>query len=266
MSNKPENIYDSNEFFDNYIDLRNDKNSISANEIIEMPAIYNELPDLKGKKVLDLGCGFGNNCTKAIELGASYVLGTDISKNMIELAEKSNKNNKIKYKVIGMEDISKIDEKFDLVISSLAFHYVENYDKLLKDIYNLLNDNGILLFSQEHPINTGIILNEDCHSTSKIKLGNKEYKLVSDYNSIGPRTVNWLGAEYTKYHRNFSTLINTLINNDFKLLKIVEPLADENKLKLNLKYQNQVNMPYFMIIKAEKQIKSKKDKQKTLKN
>ena len=55
-----------------------------------------------------------------------------------------------------------------------------------------------------------------------------------------------------------------MINNDFKLLKIVEPLADENKLKLNLKYQNQVNMPYFMIIKAEKQIKSKKDKQKTL--
>lgn len=50
MSNKPENIYDSNEFFDNYIDLRNNKNSISANEIIEMPAIYNELPDLKGKK------------------------------------------------------------------------------------------------------------------------------------------------------------------------------------------------------------------------
>ena len=52
MSNKPENIYDSNEFFDNYIDLRNNKNSISANEIIEMPAIYNELPDLKGKKVI----------------------------------------------------------------------------------------------------------------------------------------------------------------------------------------------------------------------
>ena len=128
MSNKPENIYDSNEFFDNYIDLRNDKNSISANEIIEMPAIYNELPDLKGKKVLDLGCGFGNNCTKAIELGASYVLGTDISKNMIELAEKSNKNNKIKYKVIGMEDISKIDEKFE----SLKW-----YDKVMR-IYWLI--------------------------------------------------------------------------------------------------------------------------------
>ena len=91
-----------------------------------MPAIYNELPDLKGKKVLDLGCGFGNNCTKAIELGASYVLGTDISKNMIELAEKSNKNNKIKYKVIGMEDISKIDEKE--AKETLEFEYKQLLD------------------------------------------------------------------------------------------------------------------------------------------
>ena len=252
MKNKPENIYDVKTFFENYVNLRNDKDNISANEIVEMPAIYKELPDLKDKRVLDLGCGAGNNCIKAIELGANYVLGTDISKNMIELAKKTNANKKIKYNKIGIEDISKINEKFALVISSLAFHYVEDYEKLLKDIYNLLNDNGILIFSQEHPISTGTLLNKECNFKSKIKLGDKEYKLVSDYNVVGPRSANWLDSTYTKYHRNFSTLINTLLNNNFKLLKVVEPIADEEKLKLNLKYKNQVNMPYFMIIKAQK--------------
>lgn len=88
MINKPENIYDKNIFFNNYINLRNDQDNVSANEIIEMPAIYKELPDLKNKKVLDLGCGYGNNCKKAIDLGASYVLGTDISEKMIDLAKK----------------------------------------------------------------------------------------------------------------------------------------------------------------------------------
>ena len=39
-----------------------------------------------------------------------------------------------------MEDISKIEGKFDIVFSSLAFHYVKDYDKLTKDIYNLLDD------------------------------------------------------------------------------------------------------------------------------
>ena len=214
--------------------------------------MYNELPDLSGKRVLDLGCGIGNNCIKAIELGAIYVLGTDISKNMINLAYKTNSNEKIEYKNIAMENIDSINQKFDVVISSLAFHYVEDYDKLLKDIYKLLNKDGLLIFSQRHPLSTGTILNNECHSSSKLKLGDKEYKLISDYNVNGPRVTNWLGGTYTKYHRNFSTLINGLINNNYKICKVVEPIASEENVKKNSKYKNQLNAPYFMIIIASK--------------
>ena len=246
------NIYDNKNFFDNYINLRNDKNNISANEIVEMPAIYAELPDLTGKRVLDLGCGTGNNCIKSVELGASYVVGTDISKNMIDLANKNNKDKKIIYKNIAMENISSLNQKFDVVISSLAFHYIEDYDRLIKDIYELLNENGLLIFSQEHPLSTGTILNDACNSSSKLKLGNKEYKLLSDYNINGPRVVNWLDGTYTKYHRNFSYLINGLINNNYKICKIVEPIASEDNIKINPKYKNQLNMPYFMIVVAKK--------------
>lgn len=247
-----DNIYDNKTFFDNYIEMRNDKENISANEVVEMPAIYAALPNLKGKRVLDLGCGCGNNCMKAVEMGASYVLGTDISKNMIELAKKTNKAKEIKYKVLSMEDLDQLDEKFDVVVSSLAFHYIEDYDKLLTDIYNVLNKGGVLIFSQEHPLSTGTILNEATNFKSKMKLGGKEYKLLSDYNRNGPRTVNWLDGTYTKYHRNMSTMINGLINHKFKLVRIEEPVATEENVKKNPKYLNQHNMPYFMIFIAKK--------------
>ena len=252
LMKKIENIYDNKTFFDNYIKLRNDPNNIAANEIVEMPAIYNELPNLKGKKVLDLGCGTGNNCIKAIELGADYVMGIDVSKNMIDLAKKTNSDKKIVYENLAIENVSTLNQKFDVVISSLAFHYIEDYDKLLKDIYELLNENGQLIFSQEHPLATGTILNEACNSSSKLKLGGKEYKLLSDYNINGPREVNWLGGTYTKYHRNISSLINGLINNNYKICRIVEPVASEENVKKNPKYKNQLNMPYFMIIIAQK--------------
>lgn len=248
----PENIYDNEIVFENYMKLRNDKENICANEVIEMPAIYAELPNLDGKRVLDLGCGYGNNCIKSVEKGASYVLGIDISKKMIDLANKTNNHENIKYECLKMEDISTINEKFDVVISSLAFHYVEDFNKLTKDIYNVLNDGGILIFSQEHPLSTGTILNETCNGKTKINLGGKEYKLLSDYNICGPRKNDWLGTNYTKYHRNISTIINTLIGNKFQICKIIEPIATEENLKKNLKYKNQLNMPYFMIIVAKK--------------
>ncbi len=247
-----ENIYDDKTFFDNYIKLRNDPNNISANEVVEMPAIYSELPDLNGKKVLDLGCGSGNNCMKAVELGAKSVLGIDVSKNMISLAKKVSKDAKIKYKVLAMEELSSLKGKYDVVISSLAFHYVSDYDKLLKDIYKLLKRGGRLIFSQEHPLSTGTILTEATNFKSKVKFGDKEYKILSDYNINGPRTVSWLDGTYTKYHRNMSTLINGLIANNYKLHKIVEPIATEENVKKNPKYKNQLNMPYFMIIIADK--------------
>lgn len=71
---------------------------------------------------------------------------------MIKIALDNNKDKKIKYKLMAMEDIDKLEEKFDVVISSLAIHYVKDYDKLIKDIYNLLNKDGILIFSIDHPL------------------------------------------------------------------------------------------------------------------
>lgn len=46
------------------------------------------LPYFQGKRVLDLGCGFGWHCVYAIEQGAASALGIDISEKMLEEAGK----------------------------------------------------------------------------------------------------------------------------------------------------------------------------------
>ena len=71
---------------------------------------------------------------------------------MIDLANKFNKKDNTEYLCMDMQDIDKINLKFDLIISSLAIHYVKDYELLIKKIYNLLNDNGVFIFSLEHPI------------------------------------------------------------------------------------------------------------------
>ena len=147
---KIQNVYDDEKFFSQYKEMRDSK--INANELIEIPIIKSMLPDLKGKKILDLGCGEGEMAKYFIESGAKKVVGIDVSQNMINEAQKKQDKN-LEFKLLPMEEISSIDEKFDIVFSSLAFHYVEDYYKLMKDISKKLKKNGYLIFSSfYHPL------------------------------------------------------------------------------------------------------------------
>ena len=85
---KQQIIYDNDDFFNNYQSMRNDKTIPSANDLIEIPQLFELIGDVKGKKVLDLGCGDGWYDRKLIELGASSVLGIDLSTKMINEAKK----------------------------------------------------------------------------------------------------------------------------------------------------------------------------------
>lgn len=66
-----QNIYDNNEFFENYKNTRLSDNSF--NELLEQPAMRKLIPDVQGKSVLDLGCGFGFNCKEFALAGAKRV-------------------------------------------------------------------------------------------------------------------------------------------------------------------------------------------------
>ena len=162
-----QNIYDDENFFNQYEELRNDQKDKNANDLIEIPNFRKIMPNVTNKSILDLGCGYGENDKF--------------------FRKQNNKIDGVEYKVIPMEDIYSIDKKFDIIISSLAFHYIKDFDKLVKDCYNLLNKDGYLVFSQEHPFTTCIKYTENVKKGHTI-IDNKYFGLFSDYNR--PRREN----------------------------------------------------------------------------
>lgn len=243
------NVYDNKEFFNYYENLRNDE--INANNLIEIPIMKRILPNLRNKTILDLGCGSGDMDAFFIQNGAKRVVATDISKNMIDEAKKKYNIKEIEFKKIKMESINKINEKFDIVYSSLAFHYIKDFNKLIKSIYNLLKPNGILVFSQESPLTSApIFLNKD--DQKKVYIGKKRYSLLSDYCNEGERNNYWSGIQVTKYHRTYNTLFTTLLKNKFEILLSLDSYADENAIRLCEKYKHQIDKPYFVFFKAKK--------------
>ena len=80
-----QNIYDDDAFFE---DFRNNRSrEVNFNDCIETPILFAMLPDLRGKKILDIGCGMGQHAKQYAEMGAESVLGIDISEKMLEYAK-----------------------------------------------------------------------------------------------------------------------------------------------------------------------------------
>jgi 2-polyprenyl-3-methyl-5-hydroxy-6-metoxy-1,4-benzoquinol methylase len=93
------NIYDDKKFFDEYAQMSRSQQGLSgAGEWHQFKALF---PDLSGKNVLDLGCGYGWHCKYAVERGASHVLGIDLSEKMIHEAEAKNADPKITFRSSG---------------------------------------------------------------------------------------------------------------------------------------------------------------------
>src|SRR5699024_7098097 len=131
-----QNIYDNPTFFRDYTALR--ESGRTYNDFIEQPSIKSMIPNLKGKIVLDLGCGDGHFSKYCIKNGAQKVIGIDISNNMIERAKEINGDDNIEFKCMPMEDLNFTDQKFDLIISSLSVHYVKDYSALIQKINGFL--------------------------------------------------------------------------------------------------------------------------------
>lgn len=241
-----QNIFDNEVFFEKYQELR--KNEANYNNLVEQPAMKKLLPDLNGKTVLDLGCGYGHNCIEFILRGATRVVGIDISSSMLNVAIKENSHENIKYIQMDMSEISTLTQKFDLIYSSLAIHYVEDYKKLLHDIKLLLNEDGILLYSQEHPNTTAP--KKGCAWT-KDEYGNKLFSHLSDYMYGGKRQITWLNNYIEKYHRTMSEIINTLIEENFIIKEMIEPIPDEEALKIRPDFIDEFHRTTSLIIKAQ---------------
>lgn len=242
---KSQNIYDNQIFFDGYRQLRNNRDS--ANNVEEKPALFSLSPDLIGKSVLDLGCGYGENCAAFQALGASKVLGVDISEKMLAVA--AMEHPEIEFIRGDMNDLSFLGDRFDVVFSSLAVHYIEDFSAFVKNVYDLLNPGGYFVFSQEHPLTTAPISGA---GWSRDEAGNVVHYNLTDYSCCGKRTTRWFVDGVEKYHRTFSEIVNALCSAGFVIEKLLEPVPPQEIVERDKRWEKDFHKPNFLLIKARK--------------
>lgn len=254
MQQEQRSVYDTEGFFERYQQLR--QNPKSFNEIVEKPTMLSLLPDLTNKTVLDLACGTGEHLALYLSNQANSVIGIDLSKEMLKQAEKNLKNinpNKNNFILLQspLENLANIIlEPVDIITSSFAFHYIEDFTTLLNDISQKLKPNGYLIFSQEHPIVT-------CYQGGDRweKDKNKQqiaYRL-NFYRDEGERQRLWFKQPFKTYHRTSATIINQLINAGFQIEQVLEPMLTDQP-KWQNEFKDLQHRPMILVIKASKKI------------
>ncbi|MFI4947259.1 MAG: class I SAM-dependent methyltransferase [Alphaproteobacteria bacterium] len=240
-----QNIYDNEAFFAGYARLPRSVEGLEGAP--EWPALRALLPDLRGRKVLDLGCGYGWFCRWAREAGAAEVVGIDVSEKMLARARADTRDAAIAYWRADMERVELPREVFELVYSSLALHYIADLGRLMSQVEGTLVQGGGLVFSMEHPIYTA-------PAEPKWSLdaaGHKTWPL-DHYLDEGPRSTNWLAPGVIKHHRTIATTINLLLRIGFAISHVEEWAPSEAQIAARPSLADERHRPPFLIVAAKK--------------
>lgn len=240
-----ENKYDDPVFYEKYSQMDRSKKGLEGAG--EWKTLEKLLPDFKGKRVLDLGCGYGWHCIYAMEHGAVSVTGIDLSEKMLEVAREKTHFPQVEYLRMPIEDIDFRPDSFDVVISSLAFHYIRSFEDIVKKIDACLTRGGYFVFSAEHPVFTAYGT-QDWYYDDQHRI---QHFPVDNYFYEGERKATFLGEEVVKYHKTLTTYLNTLLVNGFELLNVVEPQPPVEMLSIE-GMKDEMRRPMMLIIAARK--------------
>ena len=233
-----QNVYDNPEFFAGYSRLPRSRDGLEGAP--EWPALKAMLPELKGARVVDLGCGFGWFCRFARQAGAAQVLGIDVSEKMLARARETTPDPAVSYRQADLETLALPASSFELVYSSLTLHYLEHLGRLFGEIHRALVPGGRLVFSAEHPIFTAP--------------GNPAWVgatwPVDRYLEEGPRTTDWLAKGVVKHHRTVASYLNRLIEAGFAISKVEEWGPSEAQVAAHPEWANERQRPPFLLVSA----------------
>ncbi|EWY38346.1 SAM-dependent methyltransferase [Skermanella stibiiresistens SB22] len=239
------NVYDDPDFFNGYSQLPRQVRGLDGAP--EWAAIRAMLPDLKGKRVADLGCGFGWASRWMRGQGAASVVGIDLSRNMIARARADTADAGIDYRVADLETLDLPRSAYDLVYSALTFHYVEDFERLARMIHDALVDGGDLMFTIEHPIFMAA-----AHPRWIVDGDGRKTWPVDGYSIEGERRTDWFIKDVLKHHRTLATTLNTLIKVGFAVRQIDEFAPTDDQIAEMPELAEELERPMMLLVSARK--------------
>lgn len=206
------------------------------NALYERPGTMALLPEVRGLRVLDVGCGSGWYAEMLVSRGAE-VVAVDITARMVELTRARLRGTaSVLQWDIGQPLTFAETGGFDLIVAPLVVHYLRDWGPMLGELNRILADGGRLLFSTHHP----------SYDPERIIAGGyfRRELIEEEWRGIG--TVRF-------YHRPLTAITEALAGAGFVIERMVEPAAaEELRQAAPAVHAHLETRPAFLVIRARK--------------
>jgi SAM-dependent methyltransferase len=173
------------------------------------------LGDLSRKRVLELGCG-GAQCSIAFAKQGAIAIGVDFSAEQLAFARRLTERENVKVELHhgDLADLAFVRaDSIDLVFSSYSFGYVEDLNRVFRQVHRVLKQGAPLVFSLPHPA-YDMIDDDDAQSPLLVR---------RSYFDRSPIDYEWNGIKFTDYHHTISDLYMGLSRNGYRVDVMIEP-------------------------------------------
>jgi len=200
--------------------------------------------DVKGKRVLELGCGGAQNSIAFAKQGA-IAIGVDFSAEQLVHARQlaDQEGVKIELHESDVADLAFIRaDTIDLAFSACALNYVEDLNRVFRQVHRVLKPNAALLFSTNHP--AGHLIDTDADEPLLVR---------RSYWDHAPMEWEWNGVPFRDYHHTVQDVFTSLMRANFRVDTIIEPEPVASGPRSMFWDETQTLVPRYLIIRARKE-------------
>jgi SAM-dependent methyltransferase len=201
----------------------------------ERPAVVSLLPTLKGKSVLDAGCGSGWYAEHLLDQGAN-VVAFDFNADFVQFTRRRVAQRARVFQADLAEPLDFASaEQFDLILCSLVLHYLKDWQPTLREFRRVLSPRGTLVFSTHHPFTDW------------------QYFKTENYFAVDLVEDEWDIGKMKFYRRPLTSMSRDLEAAGFDIERILEPQPTEAFNRVNPEaYRRHQNRPLFLVVRARK--------------
>lgn len=204
------------------------------------------LGDLKGKRVLELGCGAAQSSIAFAKHGATAI-GVDFSSEQLLLARELADREEVRVELRhgDMADLAFLRaDSIDLVFSAFAFGYVEDLNRVFRQVHRVLKVGAPLVFSLPHPA---------AHLIDDGSPDSGGLSIRRSYFDRRPVESSWGGIRTTTYHHTFADLYMGLARSSYRVDLVLEPEPAAGAPRSPWWTESMAYVPPALIIRARKE-------------